>query len=38
MSWFEAVGRARAANVLTSMGMHKEAKNVMLNLDVKDTK
>ena len=29
MSWFEAVGRARAANVLTSMGMHKEARKLM---------
>ena len=29
MTWFEAVGRARAASVLTSMGMHKEARKLM---------
>ncbi len=29
MTWFEAVGRARAANVLISMGMHDEAKKLM---------
>ena len=29
MTWFEAVGRARAANELFRMGMHKEAKKLM---------
>ena len=29
MTWFEAVGRARAANQLIRMGMHKEAKKLM---------
>lgn len=29
MDWFETVGRARAANVLVQMGMHKEAKKLM---------
>ena len=29
MTWFETVGRARAANELFRMGMHKEAKKLM---------
>ena len=29
MDWFEVIGKARAASVLTSMGMHKEAKALM---------
>ncbi len=33
MSWFETIGRARAASVLTSMGMHEEAKQLMLDKD-----
>ena len=30
MTWFETVGRARAANELIRMGMHKEAKKLMV--------
>ena len=29
MTWFETVGRARAANELIKMGMHEEAKKLM---------
>lgn len=30
MDWFETVGRARAAAYMTSLGYHKEAKKLML--------
>lgn len=29
MTWFESVGRARAANQLIRMGMYKEAQKLM---------
>ena len=32
MNWFETVGRARAATYMTSLGYHKEAKRLMMEI------
>ena len=32
MDWFETVGRARAAAYMTSLGYHKEAKRLMMEI------
>ena len=32
MDWFETIGRARAATYMTSLGYHKEAKRLMMEI------
>jgi len=39
MNWFETVGRARAATYMTSLGYHKEAKRLMMEIkEIKNSK
>ena len=39
MDWFETVGRARAAAYMTSLGYHKEARALMMEIkEIKNSK